>query len=144
MKILGLLALFLFLGCASTQKSTLTDESASSQESKSTQESVLIQPKSDEMRNAIRAMIRSNNENYRKCYDGSPEAKTQSTGKLVWHFKFDGKGKVVESKPLLERSTLKSESLLNCFNKTIREMQFPENSANEEIIVVYPFVFKGK
>lgn len=87
----------------------------------------------------ILAVIRSNLNQIRKCYEELLVRLPGASGKMSSHFIVGPEGKVTISK--IQGSTIEDDKMKSCVVKHIAKWKFPAPRGGKDVTVNYPFVF---
>ena len=91
-------------------------------------------------REAIRRVVKSNENVIQKCYERSLDKKRDISGRVVIEFTIGEQGRVLGAK-VANNELGDDGSVGNCIVLRLREWKFPEPPTDQEVTVKYPFIF---
>ena len=91
-------------------------------------------------KDAIKRIIRANQNAIKGCYDLALNTNKNVSGKIVLEWSIVNGGKMVS--PRVRSSTVKNAELGKCITRRLQVLKFPDPGPNEIAKVAYPFVFQ--
>jgi hypothetical protein len=89
----------------------------------------------------IAQVVKDNRKPVRECFDKAKKELPDLKGDMVIHFVVGPEGKVKKAELNVERSTIKSPTVVDCSVKIILGIKFPPSSRGMDTTVNYPFNF---
>ncbi len=93
-------------------------------------------------REAIRRVIQANLRVIRSCYEKELNRNPDLSGKIVLEWVIVAEGKVM-GQPRAVNNDLGNARVADCIGSNLRTWRFPEPPGNQEVTVMYPFVFSN-
>jgi hypothetical protein len=90
----------------------------------------------------IQKVIVNNRKPFRDCYDKVKKELPDLRGTMTLHFVLDPAGKVKQAELNVDRSDIKSSTIVDCSIAALKKLPFPESSRGMDTSVNYPFDFK--
>jgi hypothetical protein len=91
-------------------------------------------------RNGIRKVMVAHENDISECYMHSG---TKETGKMVFDFEIDDRGKLLYSKMNTDKSSFQHKALGACVSIKMMEWQFPPSNSTMTTQIFWPIVFKS-
>jgi TonB family protein len=89
----------------------------------------------------IRAVIASNRDTFRGCFDESLKTHPGLEGKFMLHFMVNPDGTVKSAEADPTRSTIHAADMEACASRAVRALRFPPSRKGMESTIDYPFDF---
>jgi outer membrane biosynthesis protein TonB len=93
-------------------------------------------------KDSVRQAILGFKQEIRGCFEQALLVKSNVNGRVSYRFQISAKGTVEWIK--LEKSSVDSQTLVNCVQKVVNNVKFPEAKNGQKTIVIYPFQFARK
>jgi len=94
--------------------------------------------------NDIRAIVASNRDSFRACYDKSQKGHPDIKGTFILNFVLNPDGTVKSAQADHAKSQIHAADLETCAIATLKTLKFPPSRKGMESTVNYPFDFNPK